>query len=60
MYDEMDPADLARDDQRAEEAATEAFLDRLADHAPPTVAPLLTLDRMASDIAAARGVPEVR
>lgn len=59
MYDEMDPTALARDDELAEDDATQAFLDRLTDQAPPLVAPLLALDRMAAHIARSRGVPEV-
>lgn len=59
MLFEMDPRDLARDDELAEADATEAWIDRLADHAPPPAAPLLVLDRLAADLAATRGIPEV-
>lgn len=58
LYDE-DLYDDPRGDELAERDATEAWVDRLADQAPPAAWPALQLDRIAGDIAAARGVPEV-
>lgn len=59
-YTELDPADLARDDEEAQEDATDAYLDRLNQHAPASATPLLTLDRLAGHIAEHRGEPEIR